>query len=460
MSVTTNIGARLEAVLGDNRVILQEEELRDYAADGVVPGAIVQPASAAEVVELVRFAAGERLGLIASGSRSKINLGMPPACYDIAVDMRRMQQIAHYDAGDMTLSVDAGMPLRVLERVLAEKQQFLPLAVPCHETSTIGGAAASGIDSVLRQQYGSARDFLIGAEFVDGKGNLCKSGGRVVKNVSGYDLHKLLLGSLGTLCIITRLNFRTFPLAQVFAGFVASFADAAKALVYRSSLETKGMPLANVELLDPEAVTFILQRLEKSNQDLPLSRESDQWHVYISYEGSEALVQRITRELQTLAREAGATEAGELSATIDAHLSGVLREAFDWVRWSAPGVALFRISLPKLTPNDIANIQEIASVAGLRSVLLLRAGAIIYFAVLSEQEHLSSTDALSKISEKVFATVNAVKGSAVLLHAPQSLKRRIDVWGAKLSDYPMMERVKRAFDPHNIFSPGRFVGGL
>ena len=218
MTATANLATRLESVLGAHRIIAAEAERREYAVDGMVPGAIVRPASAQEAVEVVRFAVAEKLAIVASGSRSKLDLGMPPARYDLALDMTGLHDIAHFDPGDLTLSVDAGMPLRQLAKVLAEKGQFLPLAVPCYETSTVAGALASGIDSTLRQQYGTPRDFLIGAEFVDGKGALCKSGGRVVKNVTGYDLHKLLIGSLGTLAVITRLNFRTFALPQAHGG--------------------------------------------------------------------------------------------------------------------------------------------------------------------------------------------------------------------------------------------------
>ncbi len=460
MSTITNIGERLERVLGAGRIIASEEELREYAVDGVVPGAIVRPASAEEVAELARFALAEGLSLIAGGSRSKMQLGMPPARYDIAVDMRGMQSIAHYDAGDLTLSVDAGMPLRLLERVLEEKKQFLPVAVPCYETSTIGGAVASGIDSALRQQYGTVRDFLIGAEFVDGKGTLCKSGGRVVKNVTGYDLHKLLVGSLGTLGIINRLNFRTFPMPQTYGGFAASFQDAEKALRFKQSVDARGLPLANLEVLNPEAVKLTRQLLEKGNKTLPLDDECGPWHVCVSYEGHEAVVQRVSRELGKLANAGSAVQSGILPAATDAQLGGVLREAFDWLRWSAPAVALFRIALPQTASTDFAGLQAIAEAAKLRSALLLRAGGLIYFAVLAEQEQLSSIDALSKVAEEVFSSVAAKAGSAVLLHAPQTLKQRINVWGARRADHGMMERVKRAFDPKNIFAPGRFVGGL
>jgi glycolate oxidase FAD binding subunit len=460
MSAITNIGTRLEGLLGTSRTITSEEDLREYAVDGVVPGAIVRPTNAEEVVELVRFALSDGLGLIPSGSRSKIEMGMPPLRYDAAVDMRVLQDIAHYDPGDLTLSVDAGMPLRMLEKALEQQRQFLPISVPCYETSTIGGALASGIDSTLRQQYGTVRDFLIGAEFVDGKGNLCKSGGRVVKNVTGYDLHKLLVGSLGTLGIITRLNFRTFPMPQVFGGYAASFSDAEHALRFRTTVEAKGLPLSNLELLNPEATKLTQQLMEKAKKPLPLDDPRGAWHAYLSYEGHETVVQRVSRELQKLACEADALQGGELPVITDAQLGGVLREAFDWLRWSAPLVALFRITLPQVTVADFAKLQNISNAAGLRSALFHRAAGVIYFAVLTEQEQLSAIDALSNLAEELFSAIAAKAGSAVLLHAPQTLKQRIHVWGPRRADFPLMERVKRAFDPKGVFAPGRFVGGL
>lgn len=460
MSATADIVFRLESVLGSIPVIHAGEELREYAVDGVVPSAIVRPSNAAQVVELVRLAQTDGLRLIPSGSRSKLACGMPPSYYDIALDMRGLQQIAHYDAGDMTLSVDAGMSLRQLESILLKERQFLPLAVPCYESSTVGGTVASGIDSVLRQRYGSVRDFLIGAEFVDGKGTLCKSGGRVVKNVTGYDLHKLLVGSLGTLGVITRLNFRTFPLPPVFAGFAVSFASVEQALAYKSSLEAKGLPLTNLEVFDPTAAQLMGTLLKTTYSAFPLDDDRGKWHVYASCDGSEAVVQRVCRELQSLAAMANAVQGGELSATGETQLSGALRDAFDWLRWSAPCVALFRITFPCFTPAGLNKLRSIASAASLRSALVIRAKDVIYLAVMSDQEQLSSIDALSKVAEELFSAISAAEGCAILLHAPQTLKQRINIWGPRRADDPLMQRVKFAFDPKNIFAPGRFLGGL
>ena len=137
--------------------------------------------------------------------------------------MTRLNRVLAYDPGDLTLSIEAGVPLCDVQRTLAEHGQFLPLEVPFMNRTTVGGTIASGVDSPLRQFYGTARDYILGLEFVTGEGIAAKSGGRVVKNVTGYDIHKLLAGSLGTLGVITRINLRTFPRPSNTRGFVASF---------------------------------------------------------------------------------------------------------------------------------------------------------------------------------------------------------------------------------------------
>lgn len=458
MSTTANLATRLEATIGKHRVVSAEEELAEYAVDGLAPGAIVRPTTGEEAAAVVRFAAAEKLTVIPLGSRSKCDVGKPPVRYDIALDMTGMREIAHFDAGDLTLSVDAGMPLRQLEEALAEKQQFLPLAVPCFESSTAGGAIASGIDSVLRQQYGTVRDFLIGAEFVDGKGNLCKSGGRVVKNVTGYDLHKLLIGSLGTIGVITRLNFRTFPLPAAYGGHMASFESVERALAFRNAVEASGLPVANLELLSPRMSTITKAILEKEDGPVPGCIGGGLWSMYVSFEGNEIVVERVARDVQRLAREAGTAKDEPLDAGSDSQLGGVLREAFEWLRWAAPAVALFRISMPQVAPETLAALSRPGD--SLRRALMLRAGSVIYFSLMGDSETEETLRAFQKAADEVFALAAAKHGHATLLHAPLTLKGRLNVWGPVRRDFAVMKKVKQAFDPGNIFAPGRYVGGL
>jgi glycolate dehydrogenase FAD-binding subunit len=458
--LTANLAVKLQGLLGANCVTAAEEALPSFAVDGISPAAIIQPASAAEVAEVVRFAASEKLAIVSCGSRSKLELGMPPARYDIALEMTGLCRIAQYDAGDLTLSVDAGMSLRQLERALADKQQFLPLAVPCFETSTVGGAVASGIDSVLRQQYGTARDFLIGAEFVDGSGRICKSGGRVVKNVTGYDLHKLLIGSLGTLCVITRLNFRTFPLAHASGGQLASFASVAGALAFRRGLETAGLPLSNLEVLSPGIAAILTAILHSGNSNVPQGLEQGLWCVYASYEGSAAVVERISRELGKGAHETNATNCEPLGKSTDESLGGMLREAFEWLRFASPAVLLLRLAMPEFSAEASVGLTDILKANSLRGAMLLRARGVIYFLAQDDTEEGAALDRMEKTAKDVIRLVAEKQGHATLLHAPLALKSRPSIWAGSDENTALMRRVKQAFDPQGLFAPGRFWGGL
>jgi len=460
MTATADVAGRLAETIGPKRVVSAAEELAAYAVDGLVPSAIVRPGSPEEAAEVVRFALAEKLAVLPLGSRSKSELGLPPERYDVAVDMTGLHAIAHYDAGDLTLSVDAGMPLRELEMHLKQQGQFLPLAVPCFESATVGGTIASGIDSALRLQYGSARDFLIGAEFVDGTGQLCKSGGRVVKNVTGYDLHKLLIGSLGTLGIITRLNFRTFPLAPASGGHLAGFEELQAALEFRGAIEKAGLPLANLEVMNPRAAAMIRAILQRSGEVSPSELEREQWFVYASFEGSKEVVQRIAEELEKIVRGMNAGLSRSLENSEEETLGGMLRESFEWLRWASAASVICRLALPKLSAHILAALAQMAEEAVLNAALLVRSAGIVYFTALAQDADETAIAALAKIAAGAKALARAEKGYATLLHAPLAIKQMLAADGAIEIDLPMQQRVKQAFDPSGVVAPGRIVGGI
>jgi len=459
MTLAAEVANRLGGAIGAHRLICAEEELASYAIDGLVPSAILRPASPEEAAEVVRFAIAEKLTVLPAGSRSKWELGMTPDRFDIAIDTTGWHAIPHFDPGDLTLSVDAGMPLRELEQFLKEKGQFLPLAVPCFESATIGGTIASGIDSALRLQYGSARDFLIGAEFIDGAGQLCRSGGRVVKNVTGYDLHKLLIGSLGTLGVITRVNFRTSPLPAVSGGHLAEFENCQAALQFRRAVDKTGLSLANLEILSPEVSELIRVILQKSGHPVPAGLETKDWRVYSSFEGNEEVVQRIGRDLQKLARDAGAPGNRVLEKTEDESIGGMLRECFEWLRWASAATVICRLALPVLKVETLAAVSQLSESARLRWALLVRAAGVVYFAVFAESEGGWELEPLKHIVIGVRSIAQAEQGCCTLLHAPAEIKSKATVSNLP-GDALLHQRVKRAFDPSGLFAPGRIVGGI
>ncbi len=163
MSATaTSLVSRLETAVGPEHVLANSAALSAYEVDGVTPSVAARPADAEQARSVVRIAMDANLKVIPCGARSSSRIGMPPAQFDLALDMTRITGVAHYDPGDLTISVNAGTPLSTLEKALSENRQFLPLAVPFFCAATVGGAIASGLDSPLRPFYGTARIFTIG----------------------------------------------------------------------------------------------------------------------------------------------------------------------------------------------------------------------------------------------------------------------------------------------------------
>jgi glycolate oxidase FAD binding subunit len=460
---SSNFASRLESAIGASRVSADPSVCSQYVVEEIVPSAVAKPASSEEVAAIVRFASLEKLALIPCGHRSKLEIGMPPSRYDIALDMTSINQIAHYDPGDLTVSVDAGANFNDLAAPLYKQKQFLPLSVPFYFESTIGGIIASGVDSPLRHSYGTARDFLIGAEFVDGTGRLCKSGGRVVKNVTGYDLHKLLIGSLGTLAVITRLNFRTFPAAPASRGFVISFRAPEDALAFSNLLERSPLRPASVDLVSPQLLQLFFEA-EKNSRELraaPLQGKfpADSWHLCVSIEGSSEVCDRASREFARITSlpEAKHTQLLTLNETEGADLWHYLGQSIPLLLEASPLASTFKITLlPGSLAPLLQQLRILADQASLPYAVLARACGVLYVALLPPLDDSASLGRLSEAAAAIFSLCASENTSATLPWCPTSLKRRVNVWGSPRPDQALMRRLKSAFDPQNLFAPARF----
>ncbi|HYL84708.1 MAG TPA: FAD-binding oxidoreductase [Candidatus Angelobacter sp.] len=462
MTATANFAARLESAIESSHVSTDPQVCAGYDVDEIVPAAVATPASAEEAAEIVRFAALEKLALIPCGNRTKLGIGMPPARYDLALDMTGINQIAHYDPGDLTLSVDAGASFNEFAVPLYNQKQFLPLAVPFYFESSIGGIIASGVDSPLRHSYGTARDFLIGADFVDGTGRLCKSGGRVVKNVTGYDLHKLLIGSLGTLAVITRLNFRTFPAAAASRGFVASFPAPQEALHFRKLVEGSPLRPASIELVSPPLMQIFLEA-ESAAPEPPIAPlqgkfPSNSWHLCISVEGTSEVCERSAREFASLAtsHQIKNLQLATLDETQGPDLWHYIGQAIPLVLEAFPSSAIFKVTLlPSRIDALLPQLQSLAGQASLPHATLARACGVIYFALLAVAADPVSVPHLSQAASAIFALCAKEGASATLPWCPTALKRHVNIWGSPGPDLPLQRSLKSAFDPQCLFAPGR-----
>ena len=456
-----NVATRLESVVGAARVNGSSEFCTEFAVDGLVPSAVAVPASSAEVVQIVRFAKSEKLALIPCGRRTKLGIGMPPVRYDIALDMTGLNQIAYYDPGDLTLSVDSGMSLTELSDALAQQKQFVPLAVPFFEECTVGGTVASNIGSSLRPGYGSARDFLLGAEFVNGAGTFTKSGGRVVKNVTGYDLHKLLIGSLGTLAAITRLNLRTFPLPDGYGHLVSTFSSVDSVVRFQAMVSKSPLTPSSFEILGPEAAHAVAAGFKEHRDSAwPSWFMHGAWHVCVGFEGAETVLRRYSSELVHCAQQCGASSYRLLGESDQKSFPVGLRELIKLLSRSGPAATIFKINAVPGFSADVSMLDALAARFSIPSYIFANSSGPLYFALAPNDLDDKTIGSLAEIAAGVFEYAAEHNGSASILFCPTALKRVVNIWGPARNDAALMRRVKNAFDPENVFVPGRFVAGI
>ncbi len=447
---TTNL-ARIADIAGAQNVIGDPARLAPYEIGGKIPSAAVRPESAEHIGEIVKFAAGEKLAIVASGARTKLGMGMPPRQYDLALDMTRLDRIVAYDPGDMTLSVEPGIPVHRIESTLVEHRQFLPLLVPFMDRATAGGTIASGVDSPLRQFYGTARDYILGIEFVTGDGALAKSGGRVVKNVSGYDLHKLMIGAMGTLGVLTKINLRTFPLPAATRGFMVAFDAAAGAIALRHAIARSP--------LRPLVVEIVSQGAAELTGTAPSSNPA--WSLIASFAGTAEILERCARDLRQLAEQSGAAAVEPIR---EERLFVASRRTSQFVPAalaSSPTATILKLSvLPTNMRAILDAAAKAADAAALGSAALARGVGIIYFALLPVERNEDTLTRVARATNDIFAQCAALDGNATIPWCPNEWKSALPIWGPERGDLGPMRALKKVFDPHGVFSPGRFMGGM
>jgi len=453
---TQALFTRLEEIVGGPYVVTEGAEISAREVCGMLPAVVVRPANAAQIAEIVQFAATEKLAVIPTGGCSKLGIGSPPSRFDIALDLSRLNQVLAYDPKDLTLGVEPGVRIEDLLRTLGEQRQFLPLGVPFSDRATIGGIVAANSSSPLRHAYGAVRDFCLGMEFVTGEGAQAKSGGRVVKNVTGYDLHKLLIGSLGTLAVITRINFRTFPMPQAQKTFIASFSSAEAALDFCRSVAHSVLTPQLVEVADPSAGQLIFSGEAFARISPGL------WSVIITAAGQPSVVDRYAHELGHMAAAASAAEFVPVEEDAHFALFERIQEFPRLALEAAPQAAIFRLSaLPNAMPSLISKLTAIAKQSHADVATLARASGILYAVFVAESSE--SLESLAAAIPEVFRACSQpeMQASAMLEWCPKELKTAPEVvWGPVRPDFELMNRVKKSFDPQNVLAPGRFAGGI
>ncbi|HEY8787725.1 MAG TPA: FAD-binding oxidoreductase [Actinopolymorphaceae bacterium] len=407
----------------------------DDAIDGIAPVLVASPTSTEQVAGVLRACAEHRLAVVARGAGTKISWGTPPDLLDLIIDVSGLDRVVEHAAGDLIVVAEAGVRLADLNRLIGQAGQHLAV----DETvtgATVGGTICSASSGPQRLLRGTVRDLLIGLTFVRADGKVVHAGGRVVKNVAGYDLCKLLVGSYGTLGVVTQATFRLHPLPQArrVVSMVCDRPQDARDLVARI-VHSQTVPSA-IELDWPNDARLVVAAL---------------------LEGSPVGVD-----------ERAATIAG--LAGPGASISDTLPDwwgRYPWTPRTAAGeTAISTDTALKLT-FPVSQLHAVLDCfTALRRdgqvTLSMRGSAgtgVLYAAAHPTDASIEASVLTAHLLARLRMTCGADGGHVVVLDAPADVKRAVDVWGP-VRGLDLMRRVKREFDPEHRLSPGRFVGGI
>lgn len=387
----------------------------------------IEPVSSAEVAEVLARAFGNGLSVVPCGSGACIDAGNPVSRTDLLLRTSSLKRIIEHEPADLIASAEAGVTLTEFSAELGKRGQWLPIDPPDDGLATLGGIVATGLSGAQRIGYGSPRTFVIGMKVVLADGTPIKAGGRVVKNVAGYDLCKLFTGSYGTLGVITELTFKLRPVAQKSATIAAKGTTENLLAGAREILGANLLPVA-MELLSPA----LSRAIEFSDNDESL--------LLIRFSGLERTVPHqvatAVRLLSGHCKNVGPLEDDE--ENVWREFAAIPSRFNDRIscRLSAPSTELAR--LLKSAPPDSS---WHAGVADGRVRL-----------ILAEAE----TDEAVKSLQDARLKAESLGGSLIIERAPEVIKSRIDAWGNLGTRGELMKRIKEQLDPLNVLSPRRF----
>jgi glycolate oxidase FAD binding subunit len=401
------------------------------AVDGVAPSWVVRPGTVDEIRSVMRAAASSGNAVVPTGLGGHLDVGAPPRRVDVLLRLDRLHAVVDHQAADMTVTVEAGCSLARLDAVLATAGQWLPLDPPRPDATTVGGLIAANLAGPLRASQGTVRDLLLGLRVVGADGVLVASGGRVVKNVAGYDLSKLHVGALGTVGVIVEATFKVRPRPA---------REEAVVIACRSARAAGDAALAVRDAVEP-------LWLEAAGSQALAEGPGSAAAVVVGLGGCAEEVVAVSAEVRQLA----ATRGWKALAVDD----GVRLRARLGAFGVEPAAAVLRIGT---LPAEVGAVMELAETTAHAQgsdarCLAHAANGVVRVAVADAR-------AIGAVLLTLREAVAAHGGSAVVERATSAAKSGLDVWGVDGPELDLMRRLKDTFDPSGLLAPGRFVGGI
>ena len=396
------------------------------------PNYIIYPNNSETLSKIIKYAYTQELSIMPCGSGSKISWGGLKKDIRLVVSTQKLDRIIEHAVDDLTVTVEAGVKLTDLQNRLEDKNQFLALDPAYPEDATIGGIIATADSGSWRARYGGVRDMLLGISFLRADGAIAKAGGRVVKNVAGYDLMKLFTGSYGTLGIFQQATFRLYPLPETSTTMLLTGQNEAIATAIQTLLNST---------LTPTAADLLSSGLVKA-----LEIGTENASLMVRFQSIPESIQEQTKTLESIAK----------------HLNlktSLYRDADEQKLWQRLQQI---IRIPGSTNSITCKIGVLptAAVETLNLLAKLTEGSgFASIGVKSGLGYLNLERSLETIKKIRFYLENNC-GFLTVLEAPNNLKKEIEPWGYTGNSLRIMEKLKQQFDPKNILNPGCFVGGI
>jgi glycolate oxidase FAD binding subunit len=401
---------------------------------GVQPLVVAEPSSAETLVALLAFADGEGLKVLPRGGGTQSGMGFPPAGADIVLSLAALNAIIEHAPHDQTVTVQAGLPVATLQSHLARAGQWLALDPPLRPGATVGGLIATAVAGPRRLRYGGVRDQILGVQVALADGTIARGGGKVVKNVAGYDLPKLFTGSLGTLGVVLSASFRLYPLPSDSRTVCLSLFDLGTLCSGAMSIAASTLTPTAIDILGPRGDMQPCQLIVRfqSRTERAVTEQVDTLLRLFDPEAEAAIVldgpneEKYWQELDTQDSPDASTSWLDLRAT--------------------------------LLPGELAGWLPALESGAKEGALTLRWRAHAGHGTV--RAHLAGqADALVAAVTALREAAEAARGALVVEEYAPTLIGRIDPWGTPAA-LDLMRRVKAQFDPHNTLNPGRFVGGI
>ena len=426
-----------------------KENLNKYIVDSVTPNEVISPKKIDDIIEIIQTSNQKNDKIIVWGSGTKISIGNIPEKLDIILKTERMNQVVEYIPENLTVTTNSGIKLKELQSELNKRGQFLPIDPFNSENATIGGIISSNSNGPLRQRYGSIRDLLLGIGSIQGEGKKLFFGGKVVKNVAGYDLKKLYVGSFGSLGIIHNAVFKVYPIPESKETIIIHFETVSDAMKFVSNVTSSFFIPSTLELMNSE--TFKL--ISNINQD-----KKNGVYLLSLFEGINSAVTRQIKDFKEIAIKKNGKEIYTLTTKDSSILwrnITTLSEISDINDYNTS----IKMSIPysnMLTVFD--KISSFLKKTNLKNLMICHAGlGIIYLFIRTNQNQESN---VKKIIQEIQKVCYSQNGDLIILNTSLTIKKELDVFGQPQTNFYLMKGIKNIFDPNKIFSPGRFLGKI